>query len=146
MQVRRSVAIGTGLMLVFSALSAQAALYKWVDQHGVTRYGDRAPIGAEAEQIRDRPPEEAAAGVATDDPDAEAKEKIRQDLLERDQARAAQRQANCEQARAEIKRLSDIPARNVMRTDAEGNITRLSEEQLQAELESLRKVETENCA
>lgn len=145
MQVRRVIATGTVLLLVFTALSAQAALYKWVDQHGVTRYGDRAPIGAEAEQIRDRAPEADAAGV-TDDPDAEAKEKIREDLLKRDQARATQRQEHCERARAEIKRLSDVPARNVMRTDAEGNITRSTEEELQAELEKLRKVETENCA
>ena len=145
MQVRRVIATGTVLLLVFTALSAQAALYKWVDQHGATRYGDRAPIGADAQEIKDRAPEAAAAGV-TDDPDAEAKEKIREELHKKEQARTAQRQVNCEQARAEIKRLSDVPARNVMRTDAEGNITRLTEEQLQSELESLRKVETENCA
>ena len=146
MQVRRVVAASTGFLLTFCALSAQAALYKWVDQHGVTRYGDRPPIGAEAQEMKDPAPEPGTPVFTGKEPDAEAKEKIREDLLKKEQARAAQRRKNCEFAQTEIKRLADIPPRNVMKTDAEGNITRSSEEDLQADLEKLRKVEAENCA
>lgn len=140
MQAGRVVIIGAALLF---ATAAQAALYKWVDQHGVTRYGDRPPPGAEAQQMKEPPA--AAAADAPADPDAEAKEQIREELLKKEQARLEQRRQNCERARSELARISDVPARNIMRTDEAGNITRATEEEHQAAIADWRRVETENC-
>jgi erythromycin esterase-like protein len=48
--------------LLFAALPAGAALYKWTDEKGGTVYGDTPPPGVKAERI--------SAGVAPGDPNA----------------------------------------------------------------------------
>lgn len=138
-------------LVVASLLTApaQAAVYKWVDQHGVTRYSDAPPPDAATEKIKGTisaaPTGSAAPASGDAATEAEEKENIRKELEQRDAGRAEQRRENCEKARTEIQRVGELPARRVQRIDENGERSRMTEDDQKAHLDKMRTIETENC-
>ena len=59
------------LILAAAAASAYAQVFKWVDDRGVTHYGERPPQGAKASEVQDKlaspPPARAPARPAPKD-------------------------------------------------------------------------------
>jgi len=110
------------LLFVATALPAFAQVYKWVDERGVTHYGERPPQGSKASQVpnrlasppggagaeasnpKDPSPEQGQARPKDQDPrQASSKGESTQD------AAAAKRAQVCNQQRALLERLKQSP-------------------------------------
>ena len=51
-------------MVMFLSLTAHAEIYKWVDEHGQTHYGEKPPANKKSKQIYVRPA--PVSGIATE--------------------------------------------------------------------------------
>jgi hypothetical protein len=111
------------LFLVAAAAPAFAQVYKWVDERGVTHYGERPPQGSKASEVpnrlaspapggggaeannpKDPSPEPGQVRPKDQDPrQAPGKAESRQDV------EAAKRQQLCNQQRALLERLKQSP-------------------------------------
>jgi hypothetical protein len=103
-------------LLHFSALAAVAILahaqvYKWVDEKGVTHYGESPPQGKQATELQSKPgglgPGSPASTEDLQQKDREFRQrKIQsQEAQERQQQQAARRQEQCNQQRDLLARL-----------------------------------------
>jgi len=111
------------LFFVATALPAFAQVYKWVDERGVTHYGERPPQGSKASEVPNRlasPAPGAAGAEATNskDPSPEQGQARRKDQDPRQasgkgestqDAAAAKRAQVCNQQRALLERLKQSP-------------------------------------
>jgi hypothetical protein len=77
--------------------------------------------------------------------EAEAREQVRSELEQKQAEHAQARQRICDQARAELQQMGDLPARRFMYTNEQGEPVRMSEEEHRAHLDKLRAAEAENC-
>jgi len=87
------------------ALPVSAQVYKWVDENGVTHYGERPAQGRKATEVPDRlatPAPEVPNKPATPAPDASPASRVDQDKA---QPEAAKRRENCRQQRDLLARL-----------------------------------------
>ncbi len=131
-------------LLLFIHTTSSAEVYKWTDENGQVHYGQQPPQGKQAQQIKAPPP-------PTIDP-RDAEKKIEQLILEQenlDRARAyekeltkqqtIQQQNNekqCETAKSNLQSYQNNPNRKSRLPD--GTIQRLSEEERQQTIESLK--------
>jgi uncharacterized protein DUF4124 len=108
-------------VFVIEAVPASAQVFKWVDERGVTHYGERPPQGAKASEVQNKlaSPAPGSAGGADSSPprdqrpegqaaskDAAAKPKP---PPTREELEAAKRQTQCDQQRAILDRLKSSP-------------------------------------
>jgi hypothetical protein len=77
--------------------------------------------------------------------DEEARARTLKELERRDAERAQALQQNCEQARAQLQQIVDMPPRNVRQTQPDGTVTRMTEEEHKAYIEKLHGIEAESC-
>ncbi len=131
-------AIMLGAVLALATFSAQAAVYKWVDQNGKTHYSDK-PV-QNAEQVKVGP------GAKTEAPDADPKEgeaaaaKPEQPKGESD-AHLKTRTAKCEQARQRVADYQE--SSSLFLQDEFGEQRELSpEEQVQAIVDMQKNVDS----
>ncbi len=66
------------LVLLFAMVNANAQIYKWVDEKGVTHYGQKPPENTKSTEVKISTPDEATLAAAS-----ERLAKIREDLLNR---------------------------------------------------------------
>ena len=139
------------LVLLCFSIASHGAIYKWVDENGVTQFSQFPPSEQEAERVR-------GAARPAEDPDA-ARERLQQKLDGFEERREAEsdsreeqaaqqeqqalRQRNCEAARHNLEIL-ERGGRTRIRTES-GEATYLTEEQRQERLETARKAVQENC-
>jgi hypothetical protein len=97
------------------------------------------PMAAHAQEGTD------AAVEAADPALEEERAQVRQELEQRETERTEARQQNCENARAELQRLADLPPRRVTHVNESGEVARMTEEEHAAHIEKLRSAESENC-
>ena len=113
------------LVFVTMAASALAQVYKWVDERGVTHYGERPPTGLKATEVPNRLASPAPGAPATPAPEtrssspapAPAREpELRQGPIapekpedQQKKAEAARRQEQCNQQRELLTRLRQSP-------------------------------------
>ena len=117
------------LFFVAAALPAFAQVYKWVDERGVTHYGERPPQGSKASEVPNRLASPAAGGAGAEgsnpkDPGPEqgpARPKDQDSRLapgkgqapgkgpSPQEAEATKRQQRCDQQRALLERLKQSP-------------------------------------
>src|SRR5882762_73934 len=109
--------------LIFLAMAAPAfaQVYKWVDERGVTHYGERPPQGSKASEVPNRlaSPAPGGAGAEANNPkDASVEASKPKDQNPRpapskgpstQEAEAAKRQQLCDQQRALLERLKQSP-------------------------------------
>jgi len=104
------------------AVSAPAQVYKWVDEHGVTHYGERPPMGRKASEVPNRlaspAPRAPAAPAAAEAriPGRTAEPRRESDSRQvptapenRQQREIARRQEQCHQQRELLARLRQSP-------------------------------------
>jgi phage-related tail fiber protein len=106
------------LLSLFALSGAHAQIYKWVDEKGVTHYGQKAPEGAKSSEVKLSTPDEATLAAA------QARlAKIREALLNRDSQNtkannpagpsASPNAARCNTLRQQLTalegRLADVP-------------------------------------
>jgi Skp family chaperone for outer membrane proteins len=135
------------------AVGAHAAMYKWVDEKGVTQYSETPPPDGKATKIDVRPtPPSAPVKPAKDDwkqRDLESRQrKLQEDMRhDRDEQRAAQRAAQrksrCEQAQREIDVLQ--PGRPVYQVNERGERVYLDDKDRAREMEGWQRIARENC-
>ncbi len=92
-------------MFAAAVLPVSAQVYKWVDENGVTHYGERAPQGRTATEVPNRlatPAPEGPSTQATPDPAASPASRADQ---EKAPPEAARRRENCRQQRELLARL-----------------------------------------
>lgn len=137
----------------FTVLGVQqsvfAAMYKWVDEDGITHYTQQPPPdGIEAETIK--PPPKVDTGTAAPQPgsqnvltDERKEEQEKTKETETDTAlNEAEMAEKCRQAKA---RLKSFERPRISVVDEKGNYTRLSEEQREAELAKSKEYVKEFC-
>ena len=148
-------------LLAAAAAPAQEEIYKWVDENGVTHFGERPPAGAEARRVDVQPvpavtppppaPEPPATPESQDaapggEPELSYAEQRRQERAEaRAEALREQqvREENCKRMRAQVAALEPNP--RVIVNDEDGNPRRLSDEERLSALEEAKKYIAENC-
>lgn len=104
------------LIAVAAIQPALAQVYKWVDERGVTHYGERPPQGVKAREVPDKlaspappgaesPPKDQGSGKSEGGPAAQDPRAKPSRPLTREQVEAERRQQQCEQQRAILERL-----------------------------------------
>ena len=130
---------------------AAAEVYKWVDEKGVTHYGEKAPPNHKSRQviIRDSGPRQ---GVAPDDAAATLKDKDiqfrqRQTLREQEEVKVAQEKAArdrwCRAARMQLGDLKTM--RRIYDLDDKGERVYKSDAERDAELASREAELNQRC-
>ena len=111
------------LIFLAAAAPAFAQVYKWVDERGVTHYGERPPQGSKASEVPNRLASPAPGGAAAEadnpkDPSSEQSQARPKDqdrrqsptkTESRQDVEAARRQQLCNQQRALLERLKQSP-------------------------------------
>lgn len=146
----RNALILTLLMAVVPGIAVSASVYKWTDKEGVTHFGDRQPVGTSSETVHvrsgtssgtdsGRPSPQQRLSEFQDKQQAEADKKQETAV---DKARRKQREANCENARSNLK-VIDSNAR--IRIEEEGEMRYLSPEEIAEQQTKLEEIASENC-
>ena len=140
-------------ILFIATLSTQAfatKLYKWVDEKGVTHYGETPPDLDTATKLNIK------TGASSDQ--AKAVERLEADRKARNDAGSKQPTPNAEvdaQNREIIKRNCEIQKRNlgqltanrrIKETDESGNVHYLSEEDIATRTKDIKTYIKENCS
>ncbi len=100
------------LILLATAAAAFAQVYKWVDERGVTHYGERPPQGSKANEVPNRlaSPAPSGAGAEGNNPLKDQNpEQAAKPAESRQDVEAAKRAQLCNQQRALLARLKQSP-------------------------------------
>lgn len=138
--------VGIFCLILFIA-PAGAQVFKWIDENGVTHYGERAPQGKKASEVSDRmatpAPATQKAGEDLQQKDREFRQRRIQaeESAEKKQQETARRREQCNQQRDLLQRLRQSPrtyrldekGERVFMNDSERDATIARQEQLVAE-------------
>lgn len=148
-------------------LGASAGIYRWVDEEGVVNYSQLKPEGVESElvsadtgqRVVTRTPS-SEASAATDDADLaeglgdeeaqlnESQQEMLRDLRNAEQQRQQEvariREANCQQAREVLDRLTSRGRIRVQGEDGQERV--LPEEERQSRIDEAQRAVAANCA
>jgi hypothetical protein len=149
------------LLLAFTALLAQAQMYKWVDENGRTQYSDRPPPpGTKSDQVTKSSsrtpaataPAPAAAGkgaptgAAAQELEFRKRQMATQDKAKDDEKKAADaksKQENCDLAQARVRTLTD--GGRILKPSASGEREYMGTEEIEAEKPIAQKKADEAC-
>ena len=137
-------------MLWALLVPAIAQVYKWVDEKGVTHYGERPPQGKKAEEVEQRlanpgPAPGKAAQPGWKEQDLEFRRRrieTEQTEAKNKQREASQRQA-CNQARDQLAQMRS--ARRLYRLDEKGERVFQSDDERNASIARLEQLVSERC-
>lgn len=135
-----------------------AAVYRWVDENGVVNYTQLKPEGVDAELVSDtgqrtpaaRPARPAPAIPATDQGQTltEEQQQMLSDLQAAEQARQAEiarvREANCQEARDLLQRLTSRGRIRIAGPDGEERV--MPEEERQRRIDEAQRAIVANCS
>ena len=129
---------------------AVAQVYKWVDDKGVTHYGERAPQGRKADEVQQRLANPGSSPGGAAQPSWKEQDlAFRKRRIEAEQAEvkekqreAAQREA-CNRGRDQLAQLRG--ARRVYRMDEKGERVFQTDEERKASIERLEQLVSERC-
>lgn len=146
-------------LLILPLLMGAGEVYRWVDENGVVNYTQLKPEGVEAElvsadtgrRVASTPPANPASAGAqpANQPElSESQQELLSELQAAEQARQEEvariKEANCQQARAVLDRLT---ARGRIRIRGEdGQERMMSEEERQQRIDEAQRGIAANCA
>ena len=138
-------------MLSLFATAAFAEIYKWVDGNGQTHYSQQAPRDIPTTVIKTPPPPAIDPNIAQQQVDElitqqEADEQMSLEQQEQQKMKAeklATQQSNCKIAQQQLVQYQNNPGRRIM--DADGNVTRLAEEERQQKIQESQENVTKYC-
>lgn len=144
------VRCAAGVLIGLFALTAQAAMYKWVDEDGLTHYTQQPPPdGIEGETLEGPPDvntENARQELKQDQKRLKQLEKSRQEeeaQQKKREQRAALYEKNCRLARERLNNLRTTG--RVRAVDEEGNVRRLPVEEHEARIASVEEKVSKYC-
>lgn len=135
-------------MLWALVVPALAQVYKWVDERGVTHYGERAPQGGKAKELEQRPAG-PAPGKAVQPNWKEQDLEFRRRRIEtgqteaKDKQREASQSQACNQARDQLAQMRS--ARRLYRLDEKGERVFQSDDERHASIARLEQLLSERC-
>jgi hypothetical protein len=138
-------------MLSLFATAAFAEIYKWVDENGQTHYSQQAPRDIPATVIKTPPPPAIDPNIAQQQVDELITQQEAEDQVQLEQQnqqkieaeKVADQQKNCEIAKQQLEQYQNNPGRRIM--DADGNLTRLAEEERQQKTQESQENVTKYC-
>ncbi|MDH4560381.1 MULTISPECIES: DUF4124 domain-containing protein [unclassified Pseudomonas] len=147
--------IFAGSLLLALATSAMAGqVYKWVDAQGVTHFGAQPPDGQQATSVNTSVPkprpslplldseiQQQQAPQSESQPVGDQKaidEKVKAEVATQE----AERRKYCDSIRTNLAQLQNNPR---LRTEVNGEMRRLSEEERQSRIKDAEKAISENC-
>ncbi len=136
-------------------ISADAAVYRWVDENGRTQFGDRPPAGRKADEVKIR--KQAQPGGAGAPANAEQRRELQQRMLdayrdereakqqarEKKAAQAAKRKRACAQAKDQLR--SFEAAGSLYKLQPDGSRRYLSDQEYQSVLRKTRERVKQYC-
>lgn len=149
----RLILISTLLSATLALGSAAAAVYKWVDDHGVVNYGEAPPPGSNAQLIGKthvRPPSDAERALEELADMQEQAEALRKERAEAEAKRIAEEQRaelqaqNCRIATQNLEQLRITSTRRYR--DAEGNVTVVDDEARAARIQKAEEQIAKFCS
>jgi hypothetical protein len=148
--MNRKTLMLTLLMTVAPGMAMSASVYKWTDENGITHFGDRQPVGASSETVNVRSGTSSGAASSRSSPQKRLGELQEQQQNEADReketavevARRKQREANCENARSNLK---VIESNARIRIEEDGEMRYLSPEEIAEQKEKLEEIAAKNC-
>lgn len=141
MSVRSAIAISCALLLI--SLGSDAAVFRWVDNHGLTHFSDSPPPPG----VKDRgqklaappppavPPEQAVKHLQEMNKRFDTLRKKEQKQQQQDLKQAQQKarnESNCQAARANLDHLNNRARRRMV--DSSGNVIVLTEQERQRQI------------
>lgn len=147
------------LLLALAPLApADAATYRWVDEHGNVHYSDQRPSGRDAERVGSETrmpageqPEEETSGQADDSEDEERErqqERFEEHQAEQQELREEaleQRRQQCQQLEQDLARLQQ-GGRFRAPGGEDGELEYMSEEQVQERIDNTRQMLEQECS
>ncbi len=137
-------------MLWALVVPAMAQVYKWVDDKGVTHYGERPPQGKKAEKVEQRlanpePAPGAAAQPNWKEQDLEfRKRRIETEQTEaKDKQRETSQRQTCNQARDQLAQMKS--ARRLYRLDEKGERVFQSDDERNAAIARFERLVSDRC-
>jgi hypothetical protein len=135
---------------VIPALATAKSVYKWTDENGVTHYGDRQPMGSQAESVSIRTGKGSSSGNNSMSPQQQAQRideqqsenQAKKEMTAADEARQKQRAANCETARSN---LALIASGSRIKMQDNGEERYLTPEEIQEKKAQFREIADLNC-
>lgn len=132
-------AIALPLLLAVLSTPCQAAIYKWVDEKGVTHYTEQPPAGGKGQEIQPRVPAPAKqatppAAQPADDKPAAADAPTPREVMTMP---AEQMAEQCQKARQRLQQLESSP--RILYRGADGEMIRAPEEERQRMIDEERK-------
>lgn len=136
------------LMLLITAPSVMATMYKWVDDEGNIHYSQTPPVDREASTIakpRTPPPPPPSTEGEPDATASEGGEELQGDGPTEEEIRAEKERIaqECQRARQWISEIENKPRLRVR--DDDGNLRYLSEEERQARLKQAQDYLKKYC-
>jgi len=140
-----------GVLCLGLAGPAAGQIYKWVDEHGVTHYGERPPQGQKAQPVGATPatapatPAKRQGGQDWQDQNIEfQKRRIqREQQAEREQQEAKAKQRRCVVAKDELRQMES--ANRLYDLNEKGERVYLDDAAHKAEIENARQFIATNC-
>jgi len=129
---------------------AAAQVYKWVDEKGVTHYGERAPQGTKAKEVEQRlanPGPASGTAAPQDWKEKEAEFKRRRIDAERTDAKQKQNQEAMERACAQARNRLAVAnsGRRLFRLNDKGERTYVGDEERNAAIAQAEQAVAQNC-
>ncbi len=130
-------------------IPASAEVYRWVDDNGVTHYGERPPQGRKAEELKQPAEPQPTPGSAAPRTWQEKELDFRKRRLEAEQAEAqarereAARQRACNEARDQLAQMK--MARRVYHLDEHGERVYESDAEREASVARQEQLVAERC-
>lgn len=142
--MRRMIFACTVLLALGTSATA-GQIYKWVDDQGHVHFGSQPPEGQAATTVNpniSRPaaatPKAEAPAVDDEKPQEAIDRKVRQDVARQE----AERKKFCESIRYNLAQLKNTPR---LRTEVDGEIRRLTEEERQQRISQAEASIKEHC-
>lgn len=137
-------ALTPALLLCLLALPCHAAIYKWVDEKGVTHYSEQPPASGKGQEIQ---PRVTPASPPSPTPSKPASNKLKEDRPAEARESSTPREVltmpaekmleQCQNARQRLQQLESSP--RILVKGADGEMQRASEEERQRMIEDERK-------
>jgi len=139
------------LILSLFATATFAEIYKWVDKNGQTHYSQQAPRDIATTVIKTPPPPAIDPNIAQQQIDELINQQKSEDQLrletqnqqQIDAENKANQERNCKIAQQQLQQYQNNPGRRIM--DADGNATRLAEEERQQKIQESQENITKYC-
>jgi len=141
----------TALSLALSATSAADTFYKWKNESGVWSYGEHPPQGVEAIAVNttsgaDSPPDTGGPEQAADSEEAAGNQSDGTPeyfVTQADTVSKEEKERLCKAARANLETLESSAV--IRKRDANGEISLITDEERQAEIENARQTIKDFC-